>query len=196
MENELIDKYNAGKLDDDAFDKEQEKIEEMREAIKGYEESQDMAEEESQKLIDLMNEMQDQLLDLTKTKVELEITLKDDELEYLEYQLSKIEDDAYAAAEAIALIGRRSDNQRERASVYEQGILEILGRHGINSIDELNNMTPEQLSTLGFTSGEIDQLREWRSALLDINTELLEMRKEVVDKLVSSFDAMNEEIAK
>mgnify|MGYP002524066743 CR=1 FL=1 len=72
--------------------------------------------------------------------------------------------------------------------------MEILAQHGINSIEELAGYSAEELSTLGFTSKEQEQLREWRSNLLEINQELIQMRKDVVDKLTESFESMNDEI--
>ena len=195
QENELIDKYNSGSLDDDAYAKEQKKIDEAREALELYEETRDLYEEQMIELTEQIDALADQLLDLTKMKVEIQIDISDDKLEMLDYMLEKINDDAYQAAEAIALLGDKTGETLSRIDIYKSSLEEILGRKGF-SLNDLDNLTDADLVSTNFTEAEIEQIREWRSALLDANKELLKMREEIINKVLDSFDKLNEKVQK
>ena len=195
QENELIDKYNSGALDDDAYAEEQKKIDEAREALELYEETRDLYEEQMIDLTEQIDALADQLLDLTKMKVEIQIDISDDKLEMLDYMLEKINDDAYQAAEAIALLGDKTGETLSRIDIYKSSLEEILGRKGF-SLNDLDNLTDADLVSTNFTEAEIEQIREWRSALLDANKELLKMREEIINKVLDSFDKLNEKVQK
>ena len=195
QENELIDKYNSGSLDDDAYAEEQKKIDEAREALELYEETRDLYEEQMIDLTEQIDALADQLLDLTKMKVEIQIDISDDKLEMLDYMLEKINDDAYQTAEAIALLGDKTGETLSRIDIYKSSLEEILGRKGF-SLNDLDNLTDADLVSTNFTEAEIEQIREWRSALLDANKELLKMREEIINKVLDSFDKLNEKVQK
>jgi len=106
-------------------------------------------------MIEQMDDLADKLLELTKTKVELKIDISDDKIELLDYMLEKIEDDAYKVAEAIALIGDKTSENLERIDIYRSGLQEILGAKGF-TLEDLNNLTDEELMSANFTQAEID----------------------------------------
>ncbi len=190
-----IDKYNASiGRNEDADDAAEEAYDDFIEALEQYEETNNLRQDELEKLYDLQTELADVIFEKTQYKIEIKIAVKDDELEYLDYLLSKIEDDAYAAAEAIALIGDKTQNTLDKITTYQEGLMELLSNHGINSIEELQGMSEADLKAKGFTSDEIDQLREWCSELLSANQELLEMRDTIQEKVLDSFNQFSEDI--
>lgn len=192
-----IDKYNSSIGKNEESDKAaEEAYDDFIEALEQYEETNNLRQDELEKLYDLQTELADVIFEKTQYKIEIKIAVKDDELEYLDYLLSKIEDDAYSAAEAIALIGEKTQNSLEKLKTYENGLQELLNNHGINSIEELNGMDESQLKAIGFTSDEIDQIREWRSEILTLNQELLEMRDTIHEKILDSFNQFTEDIEK
>lgn len=65
--------------------------------------------------------------------------------------------------------------------------MELLSNHGINSIEELDKLTVDDLKAKNFTEDEIDQIREWRSSILEANQELLEMRATIQEKVLDSL---------
>lgn len=190
-----IDKYNSsiGK-NEDADDAAEEAYDDFIEALEQYEETNNLRQDELEKLYDLQTELADVIFEKTQYKIEIKIAVKDDELEYLDYLLSKIEDDAYSAAEAIALIGEKAENALEKTKTYSDGLLELLNNHGINSIEELDKLTVDDLKAKNFTEDEIDQIREWRSSILEANQELLEMRATIQEKVLDSFNQFSEDI--
>lgn len=190
-----IDKYNAsiGK-NEDADDAAEEAYNDFLEALDQYEETNNLRQEELEKLYDLQTELADVIFEKTQYKIEIKIAVKDDELEYLEYLLSKIEDDAYAAAEAIALMGEKAENALEKTKIYSEGLMELLSNHGINSLEELDNLSIDDLKAKEFTEDEIDQIREWKSSILEANQELLEMRDTIQEKVLDSFDQFSDDL--
>lgn len=190
-----IDKYNSsiGK-NEEADDAAEEAYDDFIEALEQYEETNNLRQDELEKLYDLQTELADVIFEKTQYKIEIKIAVKDDELEYLDYLLSKIEDDAYSAAEAIALIGEKAENALEKTKTYSDGLMELLSNHGINSIEELDKLTVDDLKAKNFTEDEIDQIREWRSSILEANQELLEMRATIQEKVLDSFNQFSEDV--
>lgn len=190
-----IDKYNSsiGK-NEDADEAAEEAYDDFIEALKQYEETNNLRQEQLEKLYDLKTELADIIFEKTQYKIEIKIAVKDDELEYLDYLLSKIEDDAYSAAEAITLIGDKTQNTLDKITTYQKGLMELLSNHGIKSIEELEGMSGADLKAKGFTAKEIEQLRDWRSELLSSNQELLEMRNTIQEKVLDSFNQFSEDI--
>lgn len=190
-----IDKYNSSIGKNEEVDKAaEEAYDDFIEALEQYEETNNLRQEQLEKLYDLKTELADVIFEKTQYKIEIKIAVKDDELEYLDYLLSKIEDDAYSAAEAIALIGEKAENALEKTKTYSDGLLELLNNHGINSIEELDKLTVDDLKAKNFTEDEIDQIREWRSSILEANQELLEMRATIQEKVLDSFNQFSEDI--
>lgn len=190
-----IDKYNSsiGK-NEEADEAAEEAYDDFIEALEQYEETNNLRQEQLEKLYDLQTELADVIFEKTQYKIEIKIAVKDDELEYLDYLLSKIEDDAYSAAEAIALIGEKAENALEKTKTYSDGLMELLNNHGINSIEELDKLTVDDLKAKNFTEKEIDQIREWRSSILEANQELLEMRATIQEKVLDSFNQFSEDV--
>lgn len=190
-----IDKYNSSIGKNKEADKAaKEAYDDFIEALEQYEETNNLRQDELEKLYDLQTELADVIFEKTQYKIEIKIAVKDDELEYLDYLLSKIEDDAYSAAEAIALIGEKAENALEKTKTYSDGLMELLSNHGINSIEELDKLTVDDLKAKNFTEDEIDQIREWRSSILEANQELLEMRATIQEKVLDSFNQFSENI--
>lgn len=195
-ENELIDQYNARQDDakDEWFDDEKEKLDELRDLLSQYEETQGLYLDELDNMQEYIDNIADSLLELTEYKVELNLDVANDDLERIQFLLDQIDNNAYKAAEAISLFGEQTANSLDQIDIYQKGIEEILGHHGL-SLTDLDNKSPEDLMKAGLTADEISQIRDWRSAIVETNTELLGMRETIVDKVVDSFTELNDKVA-
>lgn len=195
QENELIDRFNNGELNDEEYQELQKKIDEAREAMSQFEETADLLEEQELALTAQTDALKDQFLELTQMEIKIQLDVSTDRFEYLDYLLSKIDDDAYSAAEAISLLGDKTAETMKKVNTITAGLQEILAQNGI-SIEDLDNMSAEDLEAAGFTQAQIDQIREWRSELLKANQDLLKMRDTIVNKVIDSFNELNDKIAK
>lgn len=165
------------------------------EALAQYEETLDKLNDKLEEIQELQDAIYDAALEATKLKLDLQLDVSIDRFEYLDYLLDKIDDDAYQAAEAIALLGDKTAETMKKVNTYTTGLEDILSRHGF-SLSDLDNLSVEDLNAAGFTQSEIDQIKEWRSELLKANQDLLEMRKTIIDKVINAFDNLNEKVQK
>jgi len=99
----LKDQSDSGKK---KFKEMQEAWEELNEQLDKYDESQDKVKEYYQARLDAINEAYDNLVEMANYKVEIQVDVSDEALKILDFMLAKIEDDAYKAADAIAIMGQ------------------------------------------------------------------------------------------
>lgn len=196
-ENDLVDKYNKGLLDDEQFEKEKKKIDEYKELMNQYEETQDLLEDEMNNLQEQIDSVTDSMIELASLKLELNISMSEDDLKLINYYLEKLEDNAYDAAEAIGLLGQQAEQYLAQSEFYKNAINDLLKIHlSDNEIEKFNNglLTTQDLLDKGFTEKDIEKIRDWSSSLLDANKSLEEAQKTVEEKFMTSLDSLNEEV--
>lgn len=93
--------------------------------------------------------------------------------------MQKVEDDAFAAAEAIGYLGEEAQLTLDKIKANEEGMADV--QRALTA----GEITPEQA---------IEKMREYRDELVDLNADLLEIRQTVQDKLTETFEGWNEEI--
>ena len=175
--NKLIENAN----NEEAFDKINKEYENFKDAASQYEETLNQVEEQQIEVINQQNEIADLALEKIELKTSIKVELAEDEIAYIDFLMTKIEDDAFAAAEAIGLWGQKAEATIEQFEATEQGIKEVM----------------DAVNTQGYiTEEQANYLRENRQALMDYATELEEIRASVGEKLTEAYEAWNEEIDK
>ena len=175
-----------------AFEKE---FEELQHWIEQYEETYDLLRDEQDKLQDYLDQQADLQLKKIQYAIELKLNVADDSLAILNYQLNQLEDKAFSAAEAIALMGSKVDVLYDKVAADREGLDRILGQQ--LSSAEIHQIYEGDMSVLQgkhFTADQIDAIKEYRDDLLSLNEELLEVRRSVQDKVMETFDEFNEKI--
>ena len=224
IQQKMIDEYNShinakGEVKDmndeqwEEYEKEWERIMALYEQ---YDETQDLRKEALQQLQEYANELYDLQLQEATYTVEIKVDATDDALEILDYMLGRIEDDAWAAAEAIAYMGDKASEIQLQNDAYTQGIQDILMNHTRNLVDAegkvVKSASLTQEDVAGFMSGdqaainkimglnheftdeEVQQLREYNSSLIEMNENLIELRETVYDRVLEAFNAFNDEM--
>ena len=181
-------------MDEDAWKKFEDSWQNAIDAVNQYIETRDLEEEQQENLNDMLNEQFDQLLEIVNTELELNIQVNDQDLNLLDHLLNKVNDDAYKAAEAIALMGDKAAKELERANYYQSAINSTLAGYGLDSVDQLLNMSPEELQGLGITQDTINNLIDWNNELLDITETLDDLQKEIREKVIDTFDELNKKV--
>lgn len=224
IQNQMIDEYNShindkGEvigMDEEAWSEYEKEWERVMELFNQYDETQDLRKEALQQLQDYANQLYDLQLQEVTYVVEIKIDATDDALEILDYMLGRIEDDAWAAAEAIAFMGQKAAEIQLQNNTYTEGIRGILMNHTRDLVDSEGNIVNSASLTVedveGFMSGqeaaikkimalneeftdeEVQQLREYNSSLIEMNETLNDLRNEVFDKVLDSFEAFNDEM--
>ena len=205
-------------LDEEAWEKFQEEWEKILALIEQYEETQDLRKEALQELQDYINDIYDLQLEEITYSVEIDIEAAEFSLELLDHLIGLIEDDAWDAAEAIALMGEKAANLLEQNDTYTSGIERVMGMAGQNITDAAGNVLVQATTTAGaaagyiagqqeameeltqaglngaFTEDAVETLKDYHSSLLEISESLIELREEVYATVLRAFEAFNEEM--
>lgn len=170
------------------------------EGLEQYEETYDLYLEEQNKYQEELNKYYDQLLEKTKLGVTLKIDVSDDSLKILDFMLERIQEDAYKAAERIALLGSKADESFKKIDAYQEGLAGIFNNHGMEGDKIVAEFMQgggdpqavyEQLmsTTNTLTEEEVNTMREYVDGLLTEMTNLAEYRLQVVDEIGVVMDA-------
>ena len=215
QKNQAVQNYNDSKRDDaasekydDAIEKADEEWEAAQKAyedfqsdIAQYEETVDLFKESEASLREMENQLYDLQLEKIEYKVDLQIDFSDDQLEYLEYQLERIENKAFSAAEAIANLGEQTQALTIKHNTYKSGMQEIFANHGLSQ-EEFDKWlkgdedVQKKLESMNLTEAEVETLREYRDGLMDTSQAMIDLRESVHEKILSSFEEVNEELDK
>ena len=213
-QNDAVDAYNKSVRDEaaeEAYENAKEQAdarweaakdayEEFMDDIAQYEDTVDLFDESEETLKDIENQLYDLELEKIEYKLQIKLDVADDELEYLEYLLSKTEDDAFKAAEAIANLEEQVGVSMEKIEAYKSSLNEIFEKHGLGeqAVQDLlsGKLTEEELKKLNLTEKEIEMIREAKNGLLEENQTLMELQKTMREKVTEAFEAFVEEIDK
>ena len=195
-----VAKYNAGVAStvDSQVEAAEKSYENFKKALSNYEETADLLEQEYENLIDKQNEVYDKLLEKIEYTVEIKIEVSDRDKAYLDYLIGKTENNAYNTAEAISLIGEKTEKTLSNIETWRTGIEEIFGQHGKDGefFEKWLNreLSDEELLDIGFTENEIKTLQDYTDSLLEANTELMEIKNTISEQILNAFNSFSDEI--
>ena len=159
----------------------QEKINELKDAIKQYEDTRDLVEELTDDIQDKINEWQDRNYQMLTYEVEVKVQLDENDTKKLEYYFDKLSDNIYRAAEALGYLQGQFDPVISQLGPYE------------NFYDQLNN---------AYSNGEISQenyiegLQDVYDNTLDNLNALQDLDKEMLEYYGNTIDLANDELSK
>lgn len=204
-----------------AFEAAQERYDQFMEAISQYEETQDLYKEQMQQILDDIMTEQSLLLERTQLEVELKINVSEDALHYLEYMMDNIENKAYDCAEAFGYLNGMTQEYFKTAEALEGGLRSLFANQGLTDTDfqkliEGDTATYEKLMDMlssggtanlsdglqqseidaayGFTSDDVDTMRDYVSQLIEANQNLQEIRQTVHEQILNVWDEWNEKL--
>lgn len=208
--NEAVDKFNEAYTDDEgakaAFEAAKERYEQFKEDLDKYEESQDLYKDQLQAIIDAENQERALRLEKTQAEVELKVNVSEDSIEYLDYALNNIENKAYDVANAFALLDKKTATYFEKSKAYVDGLKSLFANQGLTDND-FNKLLAGDVSAFekiksmlsngenaGFTSDDIEVIRDYVKELISTNEELQEVRQTVHDQLLTVWDEWNDKM--
>lgn len=186
--NQLNNEITAANADGNADDTEQaridaiqEKIDNLKEAISQYDDTRGVLQDIIDAQQEAINQIQDNNADILNTKLELRIEINENDLKKIEYELSKIEDNAFKAAEAMALTADQQGSYLDELIAYQTSYADLQEQYAKGNISQADYI--EGLKTV--SDGIYDQL-----------TNLNELKKNMSEYYGDVIDKANEEIAK
>lgn len=199
IQDAMFNKYNdmASSYTDDSdewkvFEKKYELLEKY---IKQYEETYDLLRDQRQELQDLINQKIDLGLEQVQYSVEVKLDIPEDKIKFLEYRLGRIDDDAFKSIEAVTLLTKKADEVYKKIQINKEALNDVLKLS--MSVGEITQLLAGNTSVLAgktFTEDQISALKEYRDNLLDLNSELDDIRSNIEDKVMTAFDAWKEKL--
>lgn len=191
--NEMTEKFTE---DDEQWDIFQKQYEQLEKYLDKYEETYDLLRDEEQKYQDLINQRIDAQLEKVQYKVEVKLDVSKDEVAVLEYQLGRIDDDAFKSIEAIDLLFDKSVQLKKQIEINKQGLNDALALS--LSAAEISEVMAGNMSVLegkNFTDEQVQAIKDYRDNLLSLNEELDDIRENIESKVLEAFDAWNEKLS-
>lgn len=173
----LVDDFNSGAMGEEEF-------EAATGYLEQYEETLDKWYENQADKIAKQREIVQKELDKINAKVEIELELSQKELEWIEYQLKKIEDSAFNAAQSIDLLTGQIDQAIKDSDTYSTKIQDLYDLANENMSKGL------YVETGGWNSDMKDALNEATSNLLQTNSTLLDTKKQIQEQFGIGLDEM------
>ena len=190
--NQMADRYDEDSEEWQIFEK---KYEQLEKYIEQYEETYDLLRDEEETYQELLRQRMDLQLEKIQYAIELKLNIAEDGLAVLEYQMGKIEDNAFKAAEAIGLFSKKAELLYEQMAADREGLNDILGQQLSQAeIIQFYNGDMSVLEGKTFTEDQIDAIKDYRDNLLDLNKEFDDIRENIEEQVMEVFDAWNEKL--
>ena len=130
---------------------------------------------------DLQNEKIDKELQNIQDKLDAKLDLEVDQLKYLDYLIGKLDDEAFALADALVSLHDKTQPIMNQSDHYAQ------------AWEELQRTAKENG---GWTQDMIDKLRELRDGLISTNEEIMELQKTIEEKVNEAIAECTDELDK
>lgn len=179
LQQDYINRLKNAAGNEKLYDDISEEYDAFKDAAKQYEESLNKVEEQAETLNSDMDDLYEKNLAKLEYKVQIKVDVADDDRAYIDFLMQKVEDDAFAAAETVDLLGQQTQSTLDKIEAAKEGIR--LTEEAVAK----GEITPEQGA---------EKLREYRNELIDLNADLLEFRRTVQEELTEAFEAWNEKI--
>lgn len=189
--NKAVDKYNKGGSEKD-FNKASERYEDFKKKLKQYDDTNELYQDQLEKIQDLQNQIFDKDLEVIEYQVQVDIEVDDDKLNYLEYQLDRIKKKAFSTGEALSNMVNQLYVNIDKANVNRNALEETLGIYGLD-LDSIDSLSDKQISKLGLTEQTVEDLRNYRDQLLEAQKAIDELEESILNGPLESMKEWNEE---
>ena len=172
-------------------------IDDPKEALEQYEETMELLEDLGMEYDDFLNEWHDNIIGQIQTKLDTTLEITEAQLGYLEHKLSRIEDDAYRAAEAIGLMGQQMDIAQAQFNAQKSALDDLLKAYSpegtVWSAEDLmnGNISAEDLANAGMQSGDIELIQTIMEGLIDASEQMSEQMVNAIEHMANAFEEFN-----
>ncbi len=180
------------------------------EAIMKFMETNNLLEQQMDALIDMQWQLMDLQIERITTKVDIKVAVDDTDLQYLSYQLGKINEEAYDVAKALTIVGDSIEVNLNKVNAYRQGLGETL-QAAFNEIGldenaqnelldkiEQGTLTQEDLDNFEISPDHsaniMNVLLDYRQQLITVNQQLDQLRDQVTDLVVRHFTDFTKDV--
>lgn len=168
-----------------------------KEALEQYEETMELLEDLGMEYDDFLNAWHDNIISQIQTKLDTTLEITEAQLGYLEHKLSRIEDDAYSAAEAIGLMSQQMDIAQAQFNAQKSALDDLLKAYSpegtVWSAEDLmnGNISAEDLANAGMQSGDIKLIQTIMEGLMDASEQMSEQMVNSIEHMANAFEEFN-----
>lgn len=168
-----------------------------KEALEQYEETMELLEDLGMEYDDFLNGWHDNIIGQIQTKLDTTLEITEAQLGYLEHKLSRIEDDAYSAAEAIGLMSQQMDIAQAQFNAQKSALDDLLKAYSpegtVWSAEDLmnGNISAEDLDNAGMQSGDIKLIQTIMEGLMDASEQMSEQMVNSIEHMANAFEEFN-----
>lgn len=166
-------------------------------AISNYENSLNTIEQLAEQIYDKEWEKNvTKPLEEIDTKVQLKVEVEDAELKKLEFQLKRIQDQSYSAAEAITLLGQSATASMDKYDAGRQGIIDTIVQAGgtTEQAEAFISGDASAVEGLNLTQEHINQISNYQDMMIEGAQEANDSWKEMHQELDELWDEYNEDM--
>lgn len=184
--------------DEDAIEAAKERWEYFKEVFSQYEDTLDTLKDTQDEEQEIIDKIAEEKLAKIQYELELKVNVIDMSEEWVDYQLSKLDDKAFSSAEKIAQWTQQNELAMQKSDAYLTEINDIFKNKGMSKTDIEKALAGDQktLDKYDFTADEIEEMKTVYSALLEENQTLIENKKQIEAELANSFNEYTEAIEK
>lgn len=210
--NAAVDAYNAkaaqkdaGTLSDEAweaaekaFEAAEERYSGFEEAISTYEADLDIKEDAVEEAAAKAREILDLQLEGIQYGVDVQIEVNDRDLKVLERLLERLDDDLYDGASRISNMTKQMNEQFDNIEIYKAGIRQTLVSAGADqaAVDAYMAGDSKAVQGLDLTEEQMKMLQDYTDGIMESEDAILELREEIENQTMITFDAWHEKIEK
>lgn len=160
-----------------------------------YEESTDLVRDKKAEAERLAAEKIDLELEKVQYSIEIQLEVPEDQLKVIDFQLERIEDDAFNSAESMNLLIQKANLFNREIETTKQGLIDTLGvTLSDQEINQILSGNMDGIDTSKFTEDQVSAIREYKDSLLELNQELLDIQQQIEDEVMETFEEYHEEL--
>ena len=210
--NAAVDKYNqmaakkdAGDLTDeqwqaaqDEFTAAEDRYNGFEEAVSNYEADLDIKDDAVEEAAEKARQILDLQLEGIQYGVDVQIEVNDRDLKVLERLLDRLDDDLYDGADRVANMTKQMDEQFDNIEIYKAGIRQTLVSAGADqaALDAYMAGDSTAIQGLDLTEEQMQMLQDYTDGIMESEDAILELREEIENQTMTTFDAWHEKIEK
>ena len=171
------------------------KISEIKKAIGIYDETRETLEDIDNEIEDKILELQQEKLDEINLELEIDLVVNETQLKELEYYLSKLEDNFFGMAEALALMIGNNENGFNQLSTYQDSLIDYQEQYA-RLLSNYTTIDPTTGATYINQAQFIEGLQEVQDGLYENLGALQDLSKEMIHYYGDVLAAAGEELEK
>ena len=174
----------------------EEKLERFKDLAQAYEESSDRVNEAIANEEENLNNAMERRLAALETSIQLDIMINDEGLKELEFKLANIENDAYAAAQAIEYLGQSAEFSTNKYARNQQAIKELFGLKGDtdgSAYTAFMNGDITKALGLELTPDDFASLQSYRDGMIENYEAMKDNFNAIFEAMDGVFEKINEE---